>query len=297
MQNSQQRANARRHLFTANELSNLLGLDGLTYLLESEGSNTLPAREMFEDQITWKVKDIIRWATMKDNYDFVKDIIDIDDYATVELCPDTFRTSNIAELPSFGFQAIARGQLTPCTLVFHIREQAKSLRIMRSDHRKFVVGMLSHKLERSLRGDYVVDAEKIRMAVTEALSWSYGNNNGVWMELGATSKRITLRLPNRVCFRKMQGDVIGGADIRSAMKGIATMGKVQIPFALDHGCKEVDVKKYLISAPNAAEHIRKILVTCVEDYGISTVEVDFDDDFSVGVDPVVFRRRAFGQDS
>jgi hypothetical protein len=297
MMTSNQRASARRNLFTSNELSLLLGLDGLTYLLESEGSNTLPAREMFEDQITWKTKDIIRWATMKDNYDFVKDIVDVDDYAKVELCPDTFRTANIADLPNFGFQAIARGHLTPCTLVFHIREQAKSMRVMHSAHRKFVVGMLAHKLERELRADYVVDAEKIRMAVSEALSWSYGNNNGIWMELGATSKRITLRLPNRVCFRKMQGDVIGGADIRAAMKGIATMGKVRIPFALDHGCKEVDVKKYLISAPNAAEHIRKILVTCVEDYGISTVEVDFDDDFSVGVDPVVFRRRAFGQDS
>ena len=297
MMTSNQRAGARRDLFTANELSTLLGLDGLTYLLESEGSNTLPAREMFEDQITWKVKDIIRWATMKDNYDFVKDIVDADDFAKVELCPDTFRTSDIGALPSFGFQAIARGHLTPCTLVFHVLEQAKSLRIQQPAYRKFVVGMLAHRLERTLRADYVVDADKIRLAVSEALSWSYGNNGGIWMELGATSKRITLRMPNRVCFRKMQGDVPGTVDIRAAMKGIATVGKMRIPFALDHGCKEVDVKQYLTNPEAAAEHIRKILVSCVEGYGISTVEVDFDDDFSVGVDPVVFRRRAFGQDS
>ena len=289
-----QRAIARREIFTSNELSNLFGLDGLTFLLESEGSMTLPARGEFEGQICWNVKDVIRWATMKDHVEFVKDIINVDDYAKVELCPDTFRTSDIGAIPNFGFQAIARGQLTPCTLVFHIRAQEHFPRVQHNTWRKFVVGMLTHNLVRNLNTDYVVDREKIYYSITEALNWSYGNKSGIWMELGATSKRLTLRMPNRVCFRKMQGEMMTGTDIRGAMKGIATVGKVRIPFALDHGCKEVDVKQYLTDPDAAAEHIRKVLVTCLEAYGISTVEVEFDDDFSVGVEPDVFRRRAFG---
>lgn len=294
MQAKVRNAMFRKDLFTSNELSNLLGLDGLTYFLESEGSPILPAREEFEGEICWKVKDVIRWANAKDVFDFVNDIINVDDFAKVELCPDDFRTSDIGALPHFGFQAIARGHLTPCTLVFHVREQGMFPRVQHNTWRKFVVGQLTHRLERELRSDYVVDRDKIYMAVTESLSWAHGNKGGIWMELGATSKRITLRMPNRVCFRKMQAEFEGGLDIRSAMKGIVTMGKVRIPFAFDHGCKEVDVKKYLTNPEAAAEHIRKVLVSCVEDYGISNVVVDIDNDFSVGVAPDVFRRRAFG---
>lgn len=289
-----QRAMFRRDLFTSNELSTLLGLDGLTYFLESEGSMSLPAREEVEGEICWKVKDVIRWANMKDTYDFVKDIIDVDDFAKVEICPDTFRTSDIAALPHFGFQAIARGQLNACTLVFHVREQAQFMRVQSNTWRKFVVGMLTHGLERDLRSDYVVDRDKIYNAVTEALNWTHGNRSGIWMELGATSKRLTLRMPNRVCFRKLYGEMHPTFDMRGAIKGIATVGKVKIGFALDHGCNEVDVKQYLTNPEAAAEHIRKVLVTCLEDYGISTVEVEFDRDFSVDVDPVVFRRRVSG---
>lgn len=286
----QQRNAQMKTLFTAHELSNLLGLDGLTHLLECEGSMSLPAREMVDEQITWKVKDIIRWACMKDNVDFVKHIIDVDDYVKVELCLDTYRTSDIAELPSFAFQAIARGQLKPCTLVFHIREQEKFFRVQQATYRKFVVAMLARKLEAELRSDYVLDAEKIHYALTEGITWFHGNANGVWMELGATSKRITLRMPNRVCFRRLQADFVGSVDIVDAIKGVVHIGKVNVTFALDHGCKEIDVRKYLIDPVATADNIRKVIAKCVEDYGISNVDVHFESNWSVGVAPDDFRR-------
>lgn len=286
----QQRNAQMKTLFTAHELSNLLGLDGLTHLLECEGSMSLPDREMVDEQITWKVKDIIRWACMKDNVDFVKHIIDVDDYVKVELCPDNFRTSDIAELPSFAFQAIARGQLKPCMLVFHIREQEKFFRVQQTTYRKFVIAMLARKLEVELRSDYVLDAEKIHYALTEGITWFHGNANGIWMELGATSKRITLRMPNRVCFRRLQADFVGSVDIVDAIKGVVHIGKVNVTFALDHGCKEIDVRKYLVDPTATAEHIRKVIAKCVEDYGISNVEVHFESNWSVGVQPDDFRR-------
>jgi hypothetical protein len=286
----QQRHAVMKNLFTAHDLSNLLGLDGLTHLLECEGSMSLPAREMVDDQITWKVKDIVRWASMKEHVDFVKHIIDIDDYVKVELCPDSFRTSNIAELPTFAFQAIARGQLTPCTLAFHVREQEKFFRMQQAVYRKFVVGMLGRKLEAELRTDYVLDPEKIHAALSEGIAWFSGNGNGIWLELGATSKRITLRMPNRVCFRRLQAEYVGSVDVNDAIKGVVHIGKVNITFALDHGCKEIDVRKYLINPVDGMEHIRKVIASCVEDYGISNVAVHFESNWGVGVAPDDFRR-------